>query len=48
MKGFAVVMSIGVLAAVLVTRPAYGRIVNAIVSREITKAEKTQVKAAQQ
>jgi len=47
MKGFAIIMSIGVLAAVLVTQPAYGRIANAIVSREATKAEKTQVKAAQ-
>jgi len=48
MKGFAIVMIIGILAAILVTRPAYGRIVNAIVSREAAKAEKTQTKAAQQ
>jgi preprotein translocase subunit SecD len=48
MKGFAIVMIIGILAAILVTRPAYGRIVNTIVSREAAKAEKTQVKAAQQ
>jgi len=48
MKGFAIVMIIGILAAILVTRPAYGSIVGAIVSRETTKAEKTQVKAAQQ
>jgi len=48
MKGFAIVMIIGILAAILVTRPAYGRIVNAIVSRETTKAEKTQVKTTQQ
>jgi len=48
MKGFAIVMIIGILAAIIVTRPAYGRILNAIVSRETTKAEKTQVKAAQQ
>jgi len=48
MKGFAIVMIIGILAAVLVTRPAYGRIVNAIVAREVTKVEKPQVKAAQQ
>jgi len=41
MKGFAIVMIIGILAAILVTRPAYGRIVNAIVSQETTKAEKT-------
>jgi preprotein translocase subunit SecD len=47
MKGFAIVMSIGVLVAILVVLPAFGRIINAIVSREITKAEKTQVKVAQ-
>ncbi|PIU13105.1 MAG: hypothetical protein COT21_02580 [Hadesarchaea archaeon CG08_land_8_20_14_0_20_51_8] len=48
MKGFAIVMIIGILAAILVTRPAYGSIVSAIVSRETAKAEKTQIKAAQQ
>ena len=48
MKGFAIVMSIGVLAAVLVVLPAYGKIINAIVSREVAKAEKQQAKAAQQ
>jgi preprotein translocase subunit SecD len=48
MKGFAIVMIIGILAAILVTRPAYGSIVSAIVSRETAKAEKPQVKAAQQ
>ena len=47
MKGFAIVMSIGVLAAILVTRPAYGKIAGAVVAREITKAEKTQAKATQ-
>jgi len=48
MKGFAIIMSVGVLVAILVVLPAYGKIINAIVSREITKAEKTQAKAAQQ
>jgi preprotein translocase subunit SecD len=48
MKGFAIVMIIGIIAAVIVTRPAYGKIVDTIVSRETTKAEKTQVKAARQ
>ena len=48
MKGFAIVMIIGILAAILVTRPAYSSIVSTIVSRETAKAEKTQVKAAQQ
>jgi len=47
MKGFAIVMIIGILAAILVTRPAYGRVINAIVARETAKAEKTELKATQ-
>ncbi len=39
MKGFAIITSMGILIAVFVTRPAYGRIINAIVARQAPKAE---------
>jgi preprotein translocase subunit SecD len=48
LKGFAIVTISGVLIAITITRPAFGRIIDAIVSRKSAKAEKTQVKAAQQ
>ncbi len=38
MKGFAIVTIAGILIAVIVTRPAYGRMVNAILGREASKA----------
>lgn len=38
LKGFAVVTILGILIAVIVTRPAYGRMVNAILGREASKA----------
>jgi len=38
MKGFAIVTTAGILIAVIVTRPAYGRMVNAILGREASKA----------
>jgi len=47
MKGFAIVMSIGILLSVIVTRPAYSKIAEAIVTRETAKAQKPQLKATQ-
>lgn len=38
MKGFAIVTIAGILIAVIVTRPAYGRMINAILGREASKA----------
>jgi len=46
MKGFAIVTTVGILIAVIVTRPAYGRMVNAILGREVSKAG-AQVKPVQ-
>jgi len=38
MKGFAIVTILGVLIAVIITRPAYGEIVNAVFRRRLEKA----------
>ena len=41
MSGFAIITIVGMLIAVLITRPAYARIVSAIVMREQSKASST-------